>query len=141
VTETAVRPTAAGRLVPPAVVGGLAAAAVAVVGLADPDRTRLSVCPVLALTGVACPLCGGLRAVHALTGGDLASALAFNSLVVVVLPLLVLGWLAWVRRATEGRPGGVVPPWVIWAGAGVFMAFGVLRNLPSLVPYLTAWLG
>lgn len=127
------------RLGPPLIVGVVAVLGTAVATAVDPGGTRLSICPLLALAGVACPLCGGLRAVHALTQGDVPAALSFNALLVVTLPLLVLGWAAWVRRAAS-RPGPVAPTWVVWAGLGVAVGFGVLRNLPPLVPWLTPWL-
>lgn len=123
----------------------LTAAAVAVGGTialaaVDPGTTTLSFCPLLA-AGVACPLCGGLRAVHALTAGDLGAALSFNVLVVALAPVLLLGWLAWLRQIRAGRPGGVVPTRWLWAGLVASLAFGVLRNLPPFVAYLTPWLG
>jgi len=129
----------AARLAPPVIVGVVAVLATAVATVVDPGGTRLSLCPLLALAGVACPLCGGLRAVHALSQGDLPAALSFNALLIVTLPLLVLGWAAWVRRATS-RSGPVVPTWVVWAGLAVAVVFGVLRNLPPLAPLLTPWL-
>ncbi len=74
-------------------------------------------CPFHAITGWLCPLCGSLRAVHALVRGAPLTALAFN-------PLLVAGLGAWLvaRERTiafcfSGR------------GLTVALAFGLLRNL------------
>lgn len=133
-------PDVRARLVPP-----LAAAAVAVGGTialvgVDPGTSTVSFCPFLA-AGVACPLCGGLRAVHALTAGDLGAALSYNVLVVALIPVLVVGWFAWLRQIRSARPGGVVPTRWLWGGLAAVVAFGVLRNVPSLVEYLTPWLG
>jgi hypothetical protein len=51
---------------------GLAVAAVAAV---DPDRRDIPLCPLHAMTGLLCPLCGGLRAVNHLAHGHLGAAL------------------------------------------------------------------
>ena len=127
------------RLVPPLTIAAAAAAGTIALAVVDPGTTTLSLCPLLAV-GVACPLCGGLRAVHALTAGDLGAALSLNALVVVLIPVLVLGWLAWMRQIGAGRPGGVVRTRWLWAGLVAGLAFGVLRNLPPFLASLTPWL-
>lgn len=73
-----------------------AAAALAVVGTIDPRGTRLSVCPLLEVTGLACPLCGSMTATYFLLHGRLAEALSSNAFtVLVVLPALALAACAW----------------------------------------------
>ena len=108
---------------------GAACAALAVVGLVDPSETTLTPpCPLRALTGLDCPLCGATRATHALVRGDLLTALDFNALYVVVLPIvLVLGllWLVRGRLPDLSRQGRTA-----WALLSVGVAFAVLRNLP-----------
>lgn len=85
------------------------------------------------VTGWDCPGCGALRAVNDLTHLDLASAASSHLLVVLAVPVLVAGWLLWVRAAATGRR---LPP-VRWTALrtmlllGVVLAFTVLRN--------TAW--
>lgn len=49
-------------------------------------------CPWLAITGFACPLCGGTRAILSLCRGELGVALGFNPLVILAFPL----WLVYV---------------------------------------------
>src|SRR5665811_2423624 len=49
-------------------------------------------CPFLAITGLYCPGCGALRAVHALAHGDLVTALARNPFAVVALGYVVVAW-------------------------------------------------
>ena len=99
--------------VAPLAVGALVAAATAYVGAVDPNRPGHYVtCPLLALTGLACPGCGGLRATHDLVHLDLAAAWSMNPLWVVVAPLLVVLWGLWLVRAWRGtaaraRGGGV----------------------------------
>jgi hypothetical protein len=83
------------------------------------------------LTGLECPGCGGLRAVHHLLHGEILTAFRFNPLVVVVLPFLVL----WGIRRWWCGPR--VPPlshraqarWG-WVAFGVLMVFWIVRNLP-----------
>lgn len=130
------------RLVTPLVTAGVAAAATVVLAVRDPHVPgSYGFCPLLALTGFACPACGGLRATHDLAQLDLASAWAANPLWVLLVPLVVAAWVVWVVRAARGRPGPRVPVEVGWALLAVVVAFGVARNLPPLVPYLTPWLG
>jgi hypothetical protein len=93
------------------------------------------VCPLRLLTGLACPGCGGLRAVSDLTNGDVLAAASSNLLLVGSLP--VLAWL-WLRSLSQ-RWRGVARPWppavVRAAGAGavaLVVLFGVARNLPGL---------
>lgn len=105
--------------------------------LADPNNHTLVICPLRALTGWACPLCGGLRATSDLAHGDVAGALAMNPLWVVTIPALVVAWALWLRRSSRGHRARPVPMAGWLALVGVILAFGVLRNLP----FLTAWLG
>ena len=118
--------------------GAVALAAVAWVGLVDPNRPgHYLTCPLLALTGLACPGCGGLRATHDLVRLDLAGAWAMNPLWVVAAPLLVGLWAVWLARSWAGRAGPRVPPAAAWTGLVVLVLFGVLRNVPALA----GWLG
>ncbi len=89
-------------------------------------------CPILAVTGLYCPGCGTLRALHALTHGDVLRALDLNALLVTVgLPVLVLGWAVWARREWTGRVRTTLaaPVW-IWLLLVAVVGFAVLRNLP-----------
>jgi len=121
----------------PLAVGALVAAATVYVAVVDPNRPGHYVtCPLLALTGLACPGCGGLRATHDLAHLDLVGAWSMNPLWVVAAPLLVALWAVWLVRAWRGRPAPRVPAGVAWATLGVLVVFGVLRNVPALVPWL-----
>ncbi|WP_345696560.1 DUF2752 domain-containing protein [Kitasatospora terrestris] len=121
------------RLVRP--VAALTAVAVptAYVALVDPNTPgHYPVCPVLQATGWWCPGCGGLRAVHALTRGDLTAA-GHDNLLVLVLAI-VLGVL-WVRWAWTALTGGTAPGARIGLRQTVLLTvvlglFTVVRNLP-----------
>jgi hypothetical protein len=88
-------------------------------------------CPWLLLTGTSCPGCGGLRAVHDLTHGDLAAAASSNLLLVGAIPLLVLGWTRWLgdrwTGATRQPDAGRAYVGIALAVA-VTVAFWVARN-------------
>jgi hypothetical protein len=102
----------------------LAGTAAAVVGLYffDPSTTVMTPpCPFHYLTGLYCPGCGSLRAVHRLLHGNLAAALRLNPLMVASLPFLALLLL----RPSLGRR-----PCVAWAASGIIIAFWILRNIP-----------
>jgi hypothetical protein len=117
--------------------GGLAAAGL--VAAVDPGTGGdiYPRCPFLALTGHPCPLCGGLRAVHALGHGDVAAALSLNLMVVVLVVLAAVEWGRRVHGLLSGRPARPLPRWSALVVAGAFVLFGVVRNLPfgaSLAP-------
>ncbi|ROS74391.1 DUF2752 domain-containing protein [Cellulomonas sp. PhB143] len=127
----------------PLAVGAAAASALAYVAVVDPNRPgHYLVCPVLALTGWSCPACGGLRATHDLTRLDLAAAWSANPLWVMLAPVLVAAWAAWLVRALRGQPrppgarAGTRVPARALVVLGVVVAFGVLRNVPVLAPTL-----
>jgi hypothetical protein len=94
------------------------AAAAALVAWFDPASTWwFPSCPFHALTGWLCPLCGSLRALHALLQGSPVAALTFN-------PLTVAGLGAWLvaRRRTTSF-------FFSAHGISLLAAFGLLRNL------------
>lgn len=61
-------------------------------------------CPFYTLTGLYCPGCGGLRALHDLTQGEIVAALSSNLLVTLAVPVCLGLWIRWVLRV-EARSG------------------------------------
>ena len=116
----------------PAAVGLAGVAAVATVAVVDPNEAgHYPTCPFLAVTGLFCPGCGTLRALHALVHGDLASAVDLNVLTVALLPVLVLAWASWFAFRVGRRPAPLrVPTWTGTSIAVAVPAFWLLRNLP-----------
>jgi hypothetical protein len=120
----------------PVLVAGAVLGASVVLHLRDPHQSGSYLfCPWLVLTGTYCPGCGGLRAVHDLTHGDLAAAASSNLLLIGSLPLAAWMWSRWfldrwlgVRRTLDHRLGvlGAVALGI------VSLAFWVVRNLPAL---------
>jgi hypothetical protein len=105
--------------------GALALAATAgLLYVFDPATTAAyPSCPFRALTGLLCPLCGGLRAAHALLHGRVVDAFWLN-------PLMVSGGAAWVlvRGVAPDLKLGPTHHWTAAGIAGVVI-FTVARNL------------
>jgi hypothetical protein len=103
----------------------LALGAVATLALVDPATTWwMPSCPLYALTGWLCPLCGSLRALHALLRGDPTAAFTFNPLLIVALPLALIARRRIADFCFSAR------------GLAAFAVFGLVRNLP----WHAAWL-
>lgn len=124
------------RLGPPAVAAAVLAAA-ALLAVRDPnDAGSYPACPFKLATGLDCPGCGSLRAVHALVIGQPGRAMGHNLLLVLAVPLAVFHWVLWVRPQLAGT--GFVARLARWRAhrhAGWWIALGVLafavaRNLP-----------
>ncbi|MPY64932.1 DUF2752 domain-containing protein [Streptomyces spongiae] len=121
-----------GRVAVPAGVLAAVAGAFAYVGTVDPNEPgHYPVCPLLRLTGLYCPGCGGLRAAHAFVHGDLGAALTDNALAVLGFVAFAVGWAVWVVRAVRGRPVRIeLPPVALWSLGALALVFTVVRNLP-----------
>jgi hypothetical protein len=125
-------PALAARLAVPAGVLAAVAGAFAYVGAVDPNQPgHYPVCPLLRLTGVYCPGCGGLRSAHAFVHGDLPAALQANALAVAGYLGFALLWTGWAVRAARGQPSRFSPgPVHLWTLGTLLLVFTVVRNLP-----------
>lgn len=129
------RATAGDRalLAPLLVAGGTLVVSVAL-HVRDPHQQGAwGLCPWLFLTGTYCPGCGGLRAVHDLTDGDLVAAASSNLLVVLAAPVAVMQWARWTQRRWRGRAWPVPARPLLWilTPTAIAVVFAVLRNLPA----------
>jgi len=115
----------------PVAAAGAALAATTYVGLVDPNQSgHYPTCPFLFITGYYCPGCGSLRAVHALTHGDVRAAVGLNVLTVVGIVLAATIWGRWVLRSWRGQPRTrVAPAWTLYVALGVVVVFWIVRNL------------
>lgn len=110
-------------------VAAVAAAGVWQLGAQPPDW--YPPCPFHALAGLHCPGCGSARTVHALVHGEWGRALAFNPLIVLLLPFAVMWTVSALWRALRHNlPPVELPRPVAAVALGVVVAFWVLRNLP-----------
>ena len=142
-TRDPIQRVSAHRYTGPAIVGFGAVALMACVAIRDPQAEgAYPLCIFRAITGLDCPGCGSLRALHALTGGDVGAAMDQNMLLVAVLPFLVWRWVAWVRssaREATIRPRLTAATW-IYMFLGLVVAFWVVRNIPG-VPFIGSGIG
>ena len=100
--------------------------------LFDPSRYGFyPVCNFYRTTGLLCPGCGSLRAMHHLLHGEIAEAMHFNALLVLCLPLFGIYALrqAWEKHRGN-NPAWRIPRAWLWCGFVILVLFGVLRNLP-----------
>lgn len=99
----------------------------------DPARPGVyPTCLFNALTGLYCPGCGSLRALHQLLHLNLAAALRLNPVLVFTMPFLGYAFVSRVFVGLRGRalPGVFIPAIWIWALFAVVLAFWILRNVP-----------
>ncbi len=101
-------------------------------------------CPTQALFSVDCPGCGFMRGTHELITGDVPRALDHNVTLVVLVPLVLVLWLGWIRRAWTGRTSAVTArqsrrrTGILVVGLALMVVFGIVRNF---VPYLGSGIG
>lgn len=90
-------------------------------------------CPLLSMTGIACPGCGLTRGFHALFHGDFLTALGYNAMLpifaAVFLYLLISMFL--ITACGRGLPMlKIFHPFALSGFLIVMLTFAVLRNLP-----------
>jgi uncharacterized protein DUF2752 len=97
------------------------------------------ICLFHASTGLLCPGCGSLRALHQLLHGNLATAVRYNVLCVASIPLVLgISVRTLIRRSREQDASLIIRPVWLWTGFAVTMIFWILRNIPTPLKY---WLG
>lgn len=111
----------------------LLAAAIILLRIFDPATSGLfPPCPVYYFTGLYCPGCGSLRAVHQLLHGHLQAAWAMNPFSVLLFPFLSYGLICeavfYLRQ--QRLPQFTLPGGWIRALCAAILLFGVIRNLP-----------
>ncbi len=96
-------------------------------------------CALYVTTGLQCPGCGGLRAMHQLLHGNLRQALSLNPVAVLALPFAAFYSVRLMLSHWQG--GTITLPFrnqpYVWAVLGGLVAgFTIARNLP-----IGRWLG
>jgi hypothetical protein len=83
-------------------------------------------------TGLYCPGCGSLRALHQLLHGHVSAAFRFNPLLIVMLPVSLWFVCLSFRRMIRNQPppGSFSVKW-IWIFVGIGVLFTIWRNLPG----------
>jgi len=113
-------------------VGGTLAALLILYFFAPMQYAFYPRCLFYTLTGLSCPGCGSLRAMHHLLHGHWTAAFHCNPLLIVLLPILPGAFISHLLHAATGRDMFAVfkRPFWIWLLLGVMVAFSILRNLP-----------
>lgn len=95
--------------------------------------------PFRALTGLYCPGCGTLRALHQLLHGHILKAFELNSLMMVAMPYLIYSYVSYSAPVILGVkvPQIFIKPNWIWLILKIILVYWVLRNIP-VAPF--SWL-
>ena len=112
--------------------GALAALGLLALFFFDPSRYHFyPVCVFHQTTGLLCPGCGSLRALHQLLHGHIQAALRYNALLVISIPVALGIVAASAIRKFKAQPN----PTHTWFWVVSFLllglVFGVWRNLPG----------
>lgn len=116
---------------------GLATAALAgatVLHVRDPHSAgSYGLCPFHAVTGLWCPGCGGLRALHDLTHLDVVAAVSSNVLAVALVAVLAVAYLRWLPQRWQGVRARmiVLSPRSSQAVLVLLGVYTVVRNIPA----------
>lgn len=126
------------RIAPALAVAAGAGAMFALLALRDPRvGGSYGVCPSILFFGVACPGCGSLRALGAITRGDWADVVAYNPAIPLGLAMLAGLWVGWLRRLYLGvSRSWIAPGWILNTLAAGLVVYAVARNIPVFTPYL-----
>lgn len=99
----------------------------------DPAESEIfPPCPFRKLTGLYCPGCGSLRAVHQILHGNFATAFRLNPLMIIFVCTMALlsigsrlkgGHTEYLKRLSSGPATG-------WAVFVVIVAYWLCRNVP-----------
>jgi hypothetical protein len=99
-----------------------------------------SICPFYTLTGLPCPGCGLTRSFVCLAHGRFAESFHWHPLGPILFVLAVFFWVDSIVRLRLGRPlfspPARVKSFAFWAGAGVFLAFGIVRMVTAAVTHV-----
>jgi hypothetical protein len=99
----------------------------------DPaDSKVFPPCPFHKLTGLYCPGCGSLRAVHQISHGNIIQAFRLNPLMVIMAPFVgyaLIRQLIYTLIRKPLRPVFIKPVWV-WILLGIIIAYWIGRNIP-----------
>ena len=120
------------RLLGPALVAGGVTAATVALHFRDPHAEgSWGMCPTAAL-GLACPGCGGLRAVNDLTNLRVVDAASSNLLFVASIPLILYVFYRWTAGRWTGRSWDPSPRAMNVTAVvliALMVVFTVLRNM------------
>ncbi|HET6768472.1 MAG TPA: DUF2752 domain-containing protein, partial [Chitinophagaceae bacterium] len=103
----------------------------------DPENKNLPKCFFHQFTGLHCPGCGVQRSLHALLNGDISTAMDYNLLFILFLPVVIYFVLGYVLGKKYSSSSFIYKPNFSLTVLIVVVSFWVLRNLP-FIPF--TWL-
>ena len=103
----------------------------------EPKNGILPKCFFHELTGLYCPGCGVQRSFHALLNGHVLTAIDYNLLFILFLPLIIFFILAFSLGRKHPATSFIYKPVFSFTVVIVVVSFWVLRNIP-VMPF--SWL-
>ena len=103
----------------------------------EPKNGILPKCFFHELTGLYCPGCGVQRSFHALLNGHVLTAIDYNLLFILFLPLIIFFILAFSLGRKHPATSFIYKPVFSFTVVIVVISFWALRNIP-IMPFL--WL-
>jgi len=103
----------------------------------EPKNGILPKCFFHELTGLFCPGCGVQRSFHALLNGYILTAIDYNLLFILFLPLIIFFILAFSLGRKHPSTSFIYKPIFSFTVVIVVVSFWVLRNIP-VTPF--SWL-
>ena len=103
----------------------------------EPKNGILPKCFFHELTGLHCPGCGVQRSFHALLNGHILTAIDYNLLFILFLPLIIYFMLAFALDKKHPASSFIYKPVFSFTVVIVVVSFWVLRNIP-VTPF--SWL-
>lgn len=91
-------------------------------------------CPIYSLTGLYCPGCGISRALRSILHLDFYRALRYNAAFTISFPFIAAYVFALILSYIVNGKDKVskkIPVVILYAAAGIFILFGIMRNIPA----------
>lgn len=70
----------------------------------NPATMPFPQCPLYKYAGIKCPGCGSQRALHQLLNGNISAAFAYNPLLIISLPYLLLAFIFEIEKVKQAYP-------------------------------------
>ena len=96
----------------------------------EPKNGILPKCFFHQLTGLYCPGCGVQRSFHALLNGHLLTAIDYNLLFILLLPLIIYFLLAFTVNKKHPASSFIYKPVFSFTIVVVVVSFWIFRNIP-----------
>jgi hypothetical protein len=93
------------------------------------EHSFYPICLLHATTGLQCPGCGSLRALHQILHGNVVAAFKFNPITVLAVPLAIVIAIRMLVLKMRGKSVRFeVRPLCLWAIVGLLILFTFIRN-------------